>query len=519
MKKDFVVLVLCLLVAGAVSVWQGFDHSWDWANYHLYGPFAFLNGKLGFDAFPAGVQTYINPLIDLPYYLMIKHLGAHPVLITFLLGQSYGLAGFLVYKISDVIFKGKPVFVVFCTVIAMTGALTVAQAGSTMGDNAVAVFVLGAVFLAVKYLFSGDGVKRTRLLFAAGLLLGLGTGLKLTAGVFALTYFLTLCLMAKRFESPWKILGVTAAALALGFTLTGGYWMVVLWKFFKNPFFPYFNDFFKSDLALQMSFTDDRGKPQTLFQWLFYPFFWNNPSGSQPVYIEGLFVDFRYLLTYIAALVIIGCEAIKRPFKTKFFDKNRLHFVVLFAAVSYLVWLWMFSLVRYYMPVCLLSGVIILAAVLYLTDKPKWILLALAVVLLSTTHYSDYHRTTKYEPVYFEDLQLPDNAVVLTAGTYPTAVWAVFQNPRARFFGIKPAQEAYPFKFNDKTEELIKAFSWAKDEQVYLLNVTKFRYPLSFEPFRPYVDVDNIECRQVKTNHTGALELEHVLCKVKGRRY
>ena len=47
----------------------GVDANWDLRNYHLYNVHAWLAGR-GHDIAPAMVQSWHNPLLDLPMYLL-----------------------------------------------------------------------------------------------------------------------------------------------------------------------------------------------------------------------------------------------------------------------------------------------------------------------------------------------------------------------------------------------------------------------------------------------------------------
>jgi putative flippase GtrA len=74
---------------GVLSVVLGQDANWDFANYHLYNAYAVIHGRLLTDFAAAGLQTYFNPLLDVPYYLMTVHLSA-PV-VAFVMGVAHGL--------------------------------------------------------------------------------------------------------------------------------------------------------------------------------------------------------------------------------------------------------------------------------------------------------------------------------------------------------------------------------------------------------------------------------------------
>ena len=61
-----------MLVAGIVSAFVlKQDVNWDLQNYHFYNAWAFVHQRLGWDIAPAQLQTYHNPLLDLPYYAMV----------------------------------------------------------------------------------------------------------------------------------------------------------------------------------------------------------------------------------------------------------------------------------------------------------------------------------------------------------------------------------------------------------------------------------------------------------------
>ena len=77
------------IIFGLYSLGQGADSNWDVRNYHLYNAFAFLDGKLSIDLAPAGMQSYFNPLLDVPFYLMAMHLPA--MLVGFVMGVIHGL--------------------------------------------------------------------------------------------------------------------------------------------------------------------------------------------------------------------------------------------------------------------------------------------------------------------------------------------------------------------------------------------------------------------------------------------
>jgi|SRR6185437_2989350 len=94
------------LLFGAWSASLGVDANWELYNYHLYNPFAFLHGKLAIDLPPAGLQTYFNPLLDVPYYLASRSFPA-PV-VAFAMGTIHGLNFVLLLAIARRVVAALP---------------------------------------------------------------------------------------------------------------------------------------------------------------------------------------------------------------------------------------------------------------------------------------------------------------------------------------------------------------------------------------------------------------------------
>ena len=64
-NKKLMFLILMTLAA-SISAFLKNENFFDFANYHYYNPWAFLNGRIGYDIAPASFLTFLNPLLDLP---------------------------------------------------------------------------------------------------------------------------------------------------------------------------------------------------------------------------------------------------------------------------------------------------------------------------------------------------------------------------------------------------------------------------------------------------------------------
>ncbi|HXZ52080.1 MAG TPA: hypothetical protein VEH51_08770, partial [Burkholderiales bacterium] len=73
----------------AWALFAGKDLNWDQLNYHYYVAYAFLSGRLDQDFFAASVQSYLNPIGYVPFYVGVSS-GLHSVLVSMALAGIHG---------------------------------------------------------------------------------------------------------------------------------------------------------------------------------------------------------------------------------------------------------------------------------------------------------------------------------------------------------------------------------------------------------------------------------------------
>ena len=135
--KNFIILFIFIFIGGILSIYLGFDINFDMRNYHLYNPYAFLTGRIGYDIMPASIMSYYNPLLDCFYYFMIRYFNNYPAFTAFIFGISYGLLCFITFKISEIVFKNHKhniLISLLCTVIGCSAVGTVFTIGRTSHD-------------------------------------------------------------------------------------------------------------------------------------------------------------------------------------------------------------------------------------------------------------------------------------------------------------------------------------------------------------------------------------------------
>jgi uncharacterized membrane protein len=422
-----------MLGACCLSRIYGTDNNWDLRNYHLYNPFAWLDGRLSQDIFAAGAQTYLNPILDVPYYLLSVRLMPHwPRLVAFLSGIPFGLLTLVVARIARLVLPDplpcRAWLIAIATVLGMTGTATLSEIGTTFGDIPVAVLVLGGLISPLAML-RGDPTPTARWIgsvMIAGLFVGIAAGLKPVACVFAPGAALGLACAtgeARRFMLTGAIFTMAWTA---GFAFAFGPWGLAVDRLFGNPVFPILNQIFMSPWIPPIGGTDARFLPQGPWEALFYPFFWLR--GIPFVVAEFGVRDPRFALAYLS-LAVIAYHAIRR----RSIGAPALALYI-FLVISFIAWEAMFSILRYALPLEAITGIPLICAILILhgagpRDSRRMLTMA-GVVLIAVFAVSSrpgWGRLRSFGSAVFEarSPEIPSHAAVVFV-TKPSAFAAAF---------------------------------------------------------------------------------------------
>jgi hypothetical protein len=421
-------VVTIMLGACCLSLIYGTDNNWDLRNYHLYNPFAWLEGRLPIDLFAAGPQSYFNPMLDVPYYLLSVRLIPHwPRLVAFLAGIPFGLLTLVVVRIASIMLPGPVWLVVGATVLGVTGTATLSEIGTTYGDIPMAVLILGGLIPPLALLRKNRPATAQWMVRAmvAGFFFGVAAGLKPVACIFAPGAALGLACAGgtRRFVLTGLVFTVAWVA---GFALAFGPWGFVVDRQFGSPVFPLLNQIFASPWVPPVGGADTRFLPQELWQTLFYPFFWLR--GQAFVVAEFGVRDPRFALSYLALAVIlwhaIRCRRIDAPALA----------VCVFFVVSFIAWEAMFSILRYALPLEAVTGILLIRATLILYGERsrdgRWLLAVAGVAVIAVFAVSSrpgWGRLRGFGTAVFEVQapKLPDHAAVVFVNR-PSAFIAPF---------------------------------------------------------------------------------------------
>ena len=359
MKRFFFatpVVLLFILLTGVIASHLGADANWDLQNYHFYNGYLWMHNKLISDSL-ATVQSYLDPLLNSFYYILISTLTPWQVNLVIASLQSLSLTS--VFFLSMIIFERnhfikKLLISLAVSVSALFGPIFWSEIGGTMGDTLLASPVIIAIaFLAMATTPETSFNKRGYYVVIAGLLIGFISGLKFTNMTYAVAMFFSMAAVLTIIKLRHKdtVLLLLAFSLAATISFLATYWPVgwLLWNNFKNPIFPYFNNIFKSPYLAHYAFNDNRWFPTTLIGYLTLPFaFCVRHANTNPQHMVGMEIPFKtYLFATIFILLpfyIVG--QIKKIARKEYVSYNGM-FIVIFSAISFIVWEVMFSYYRY----------------------------------------------------------------------------------------------------------------------------------------------------------------------------
>lgn len=432
---DVVLLVALIAAAGAGSLLLGQDANWDLQNYHYYNPWAWWHHRIFTrDLAAAQIQTFHNPVLDLPFYGMVTAEWA-PRIIAVVLAIPAAIAAFFLCKLLLLMFGDLPraqrmVAVASSLAIGVTSAMAIGALGNTMNEWSLTALLMLALWLIARELKRAEGgpIPMSTLLIA-GVIVGLASGAKLTAATFAVGLCGALlargpytwpAFRARFAQASWFAVGViVGTAIALG------PWAYALWIHFDNPVFPYGNQWIRSPWWESRPIPMRSYGPRSLAEWWMFPFQLLNP----PVFFvaEVPYRDARFPLTWaltlLAAVVWIARRLRRKTVQSVASGVDAVwRFVVLFVIISFVLWTAQHSIYRYLLTLDLLTGALIVGLLRKLC-RPRFAVAAAAltaVMLIATTRFANWGRID-FGDQWFEvkvpmPLVQPNALVLITTG-------------------------------------------------------------------------------------------------------
>jgi hypothetical protein len=431
-KLALAILVLAPCAIGLLALALGQDANWDLRNYHFYNAYAFLNNRYAQDLLPSQTPYFYNPLLDVPFFVLATHMSAR--MAGFVLGFVQGLNFVLLFMIAHAVLivpnpRHKVIVCAALAALGMLGGGGIAQIGTTFGDNITSLGALLSAALVVRHLERLSVDKAVRvfgLAVAFGLPAGLMMGLKLPAVIYAVGLCGGLLFAGAGWRRNITLSFAFGLGVLIGCTITLGHWASFLQTHFGSPFFPYFNEIFKSPLAPLASARDTQYAPHSWSDFLLMPFLFARSSYRVG---EIDWRDWRLPILY----VLLPLALVLRLF----FGRNRnaedaiaapyaARYLLVCFALAYGVWLVMFSIYRYAVTLEMIAPLLIVFAVgmLPLKSTTRGLVTAFILAVVSASiQPGDWHRREVWLD-HFVEAQIPalgdtSHLMILMAGYEP----------------------------------------------------------------------------------------------------
>jgi hypothetical protein len=291
-----------------------------------------------------------------------------------------------------------------------------------------------------------------------------------------------------------------------GIAIAAGQWMWFLWTSYHNPIFPYFNGFFRSPLGVSESYRDTRFVPENLAEWLAFPVV----TVADPMQAgEIVFRDYRIAVAFIVLLMTL---ALWRWRDKAVPQGTAARLVIATSVVTYIVWLGLFAIYRYIIPLEMLAPMVIVAAMatwpMAQVMRERLIVVVMAGLVVTTMPgtwgripFGDQFVTTTTP-----ELARPAATMVLMLSNAPTA-WVIPAFPpevsfvRVQGYGVNPDDGATGLnqriaqRISDHTGDF---YTLAGPKDHVLAETLLVRYGLT---------LDVGDCRPVVANLNADVEL------------
>lgn len=493
-RTDFF-LIFSFFIAMAFVFLRGQDRNWDLLNYHFYQGYALLHGRTTSDVAAAGLQSFLNPMVNVVSYVLLKEvpfpISAWVILV--IQFSSVPAVLKLAKEIGADLGGGSDDAIFFATALCLVSPVWASELGTSFFSSWTAPLILWAVYLL--YAPTKPEMVAGWRVAASGAMLGLATGLKLTNAPFSIAAFMMVAVLHGRGRLRFAMtLGfLLLVSWGLGFAVTA-WWNYHLLRLWGSPFFPFYNAIFRSDYFDFVNFRD--------FRWVFssvsdFLSFCAKAAVGTNKTSEIEFSDLRYLIILILAPV----SCLRMDF---FSIGRRLFAFIVFGVVAGLLWAVMFAYQRYLIPIELILGLfiwILVARIFHSRIVQKIIVGAIAAVSLIVVGVPDWgHAPAAFAEKNPFGIEMSP-VISATPARYvvvgnPISYVLPYLHPKSYFFGVglsSQLDELILKRVSERSELPLRIL--AKDSDAYLMHarLQSFGYnpandSLACELFRTGVD-------------------------------
>jgi hypothetical protein len=514
------IFIVGFACCGAYSVKLGPANNWDLKNYQYYSPYALLTGRYDFDYAPAQIQTYLNPVPLVPFYVVTTLFK--PVAAAFIMGGIHGLVAGLLFLTAMTVFSSvtplaRIVLSLSCTALGIYGPTFLPLLGGSGNDSVVSLFVLAGVYAAVRgiKLHGAPDMRESRpALLVSGVLIGIAAGMKLVCIVFLIGYCVAVLIVGRRLFPRLAAAGLSGLAGVVGIIISRGHWMTFLWSRFGSPLFPFYNKIFRSPYYFARNFSDNRFVPKTIGDAVLLPFHFI--TETRFTRISHNFRDIRYALVYALILLCIVLLVaglvmllLRRPFLRNRLPGRTELFLLFFFVVSYVAWQMKFSIMRYIMPLELLAPILIAVLIRPLLPWRAPRSIATVAAFIAVAWFMQQRLVTRREwsPAYMDvtapHLDNPDETLVIIAGKRPLSYVIPAFQPGIRFVGLSNTFSRLDRTRHEMTREMVDLVE-SHTGPIYILSNRRGLNTASMRLKRSRIVKISETCLPVETKHEAS---------------
>lgn len=281
----------------------GKDVNSDTLNYHVYAAFGLLEGRISSDFFPAGPQSYLNPVGYIPFHFLRAWLPDLWIALSLAILNSAGIYA-VIYITKEFIKKTDDFYTYYLTIVCSLLTTVFWQAvGSSFIDGYICALVLfGTLYFIRSFKLSSDKEQNKNLILSAGLL-GIAAGLKLTSLLYCIAAGITLFLFLWATPKRWGKLVIFFSSGFMAFILIEGWWAYLVYERTGNPFFPYFNNVFESPFYPSQAISNNRFTPESWIDALLFPLYAVMPAPW--LYQELRAPDIRFCVFFLLLILVV----------------------------------------------------------------------------------------------------------------------------------------------------------------------------------------------------------------------
>lgn len=533
-SNNILMFSILTLIGCLCCIVTKYENFFDFANYHYYNAFAFVQNRFNYDIVPNSVHAFFNPLPDLFLYYVIEFFNDDLILAYGLQGLWFGFLLFAFYKITTLFFDVKTlsgvIYSLLATVLAATGQMTWFQTGTSTNEIMMAFWCLSGLYLLL-YIIKYPQRQSVVLFGIAGLILGSALGLKQTVFPICVAAGIGLITCYRHLNKPCIFICWFAFGGLLGFLLTDGWWMYKLYSLYGNPFFPFLNEFFGSPFFDNINYRDDRFIPPLKLA----PFCPYLAMFSAYCNAETPFLEFRLPFFYTIGIIIVTVF-VCRPKKLKsFYIKNpALFFLATFWIINYLLWMALFSILHYFVAGEMIIALFLIILISKYTPKSffstifyyTFVCILLGSLMQTPYIYGSYGtRNGQSKMIDVEKIDLPDNTLIKlynlpTAGVIPALTkgkniktlgysqWFI-ESGFGKIQPMKSSDFAERGKFREIRDEIAKNHKGTEILVFRLPNMPQLQQAF-IQNMAP--DLEGKACRELKTSFTPIFGQKFYIC-------